>query len=127
MKRLTTYQSTEGGIPYVVLKENSGKYRDYLQDALQKLAQYEDAEEAGRLIILPCAVGDTIYRVFGRFLVRETIVREIREPKLFVSTETGDRHGFVWLSDFGKTAFVSRKDAENVVERDNEQIRPNFL
>lgn len=123
MERLTTYQPTEGGIPYVVLKEKSGENNDYLQDALQKLARYEDAEESGRMIVLPCAEGDTIYRVFGGILVRETIVRELREPKFFVCTEAGDRHAFVWLSDFGKTAFVSRKDAENAVEHRNEQIR----
>ena len=41
--RLTTYQPTEGGIPYVVVKDE--------QDALQKLAAYEDAEEQGRLVI----------------------------------------------------------------------------
>lgn len=35
--RLTTYEPVEGGIPYVTVKDE--------QDALQKLAAYEDAEE----------------------------------------------------------------------------------
>lgn len=50
--RLTEYQATEGGIPYVVVKDE--------QEALQKLAAYEDAEEQGRLVMLPCAVGDKV-------------------------------------------------------------------
>ena len=33
--RLTTYEPVEGGIPYVTVKDE--------QDALQKLAAYEDA------------------------------------------------------------------------------------
>ena len=33
------------------------------QDILDKLAHYEDLEEQGRLIELPCAVGDTVYRI----------------------------------------------------------------
>lgn len=33
----------------------------YIKDALEKLADYEDLEEQGRLIILPCKVGDTVY------------------------------------------------------------------
>jgi len=28
---------------------------------VEKLAAYEDAEEQGRLVILPCKVGDTVY------------------------------------------------------------------
>ena len=30
-------------------------------DIVDKLAVYEDAEEQGRLVILPCKVGDTVY------------------------------------------------------------------
>lgn len=30
-------------------------------DALERLAEYEDAEEQGRLVRLPCKVGDTVY------------------------------------------------------------------
>lgn len=29
-----------------------------------KLATYEDAEEDGRLIVLPCKVGDTVYEIW---------------------------------------------------------------
>lgn len=53
--RLTTYEPVEGGIPYVTVKDE--------QDALQKLADYEDAEEQGLLVHLPCKVGDTVYRI----------------------------------------------------------------
>lgn len=33
----------------------------YISDALEKLADYEDLEEQGRLVKLPCKVGDTVY------------------------------------------------------------------
>lgn len=32
-----------------------------LQEILNKLAEYEDLEEQGKLLKLPCAVGDTVY------------------------------------------------------------------
>ena len=32
-------------------------------ELLRKLAHYEDLEEQGRLIELPCAVGDTVYKI----------------------------------------------------------------
>ena len=31
------------------------------QDIIDKLAEYETAEEEGRLVVLPCKVGDTVY------------------------------------------------------------------
>lgn len=33
-------------------------------DAVDKLAAYEDAEEQGRLVILPCKVGSHVWRVW---------------------------------------------------------------
>ena len=32
-----------------------------IAEALKKLQSYEDAEEQGRLIVLPCKVGDTVF------------------------------------------------------------------
>jgi hypothetical protein len=37
--------------------------RKRLKTALEKLANYEDLEEQGLLVRLPCKVGDTAYRV----------------------------------------------------------------
>ena len=34
-----------------------------LEDILEKLAHYEDLEEQGRLVELPCAVGDTVWLI----------------------------------------------------------------
>lgn len=34
-----------------------------LQEVLNKLAEYEDLEEQGKLLKLPCALGDTVYEV----------------------------------------------------------------
>ena len=36
-----------------------------ISDAFTKLAHYEDLEEAGRLIELPCAVGDTVWVAYN--------------------------------------------------------------
>lgn len=34
-----------------------------IYEAIQKLAQYEDLEEQGQLVILPCKIGTRIYRI----------------------------------------------------------------
>lgn len=53
MERLTKYEPCEGGIPLVTVEDE--------QSALQRLAAYEDAEERGLLVRLPCKVGDTFW------------------------------------------------------------------
>lgn len=35
-----------------------------IYQAIQKLARYEDLEEAGKLITLPCKRGDTVYYIY---------------------------------------------------------------
>ena len=40
---------------------------DYCGPAIDKLAEYENLKEAGRLIILPCKIGDTVYQPSYRF------------------------------------------------------------
>ena len=35
----------------------------HIDNAIAKLAHYEDLEEQGRLVVLPCKIGDRVYRV----------------------------------------------------------------
>lgn len=65
----------------------------------EKLGEYEDLEEQGRLIKLPCKDGDIIYSVVEDGL---TIV-ELRFSLGFYA-----RRG----SDIGKTVFLTKSEAE---------------
>lgn len=66
----------------------------------EKLAAYEDAEEHGLLLRLPCKVGDTVYHIAGRRIL------EVENVNLF----------FLLLSvaegRFGKTVFLTCDEAE---------------
>ena len=53
MDRLTRRTET-GGIKYT-------RHNIYEENIVEKLAEYEDAEEQGLLLRLPCKVGDTVY------------------------------------------------------------------
>jgi hypothetical protein len=57
MERLTTRHN---GV--AVIKDKS-KHKE----AMEKLAHYEDLEEQGRLIVLPCKAGDTLYQIRKRY------------------------------------------------------------
>lgn len=72
MHRLTKRQAfTIGGVIYAKCENCHNKLPECCEEdrcsvpieALSKLAAYEDAEEAGLLIRLPCKVGDTVYTV----------------------------------------------------------------
>lgn len=60
MERLTkTYSDgTHGAADNLPCGENSYQYKGLL---LEKLGKYEDLEEQGLLLRLPCKVGDTVY------------------------------------------------------------------
>lgn len=59
MSRLTKNYSdgTHGASDDLPCGENSYNYKNLL---IEKLGKYEDLEEQGRLIKLPCKVGDTV-------------------------------------------------------------------
>ena len=48
-----------------------------IDDCLEKLAEYETAEDEGRLVVLPCKVGDTLF-CFSRGKIYPFKVRCIR-------------------------------------------------
>ena len=80
-------------------KENKA-YCDYeTRDIINKLAEYEDLEEQGLLLRLPCKVGDSIYSVIEDGL---TIV-ELKFSLDFYARRK---------NDFGKTVFLTEAEAE---------------
>ena len=69
MDRLTA--RTKNGHAYLVNvkpdeQEVDSPHKNTLQcilDCFERLAQYEDAEEQGLLVVLPCKVGDTVFTI----------------------------------------------------------------
>ena len=98
-----------------------------------RLKQYEDMEEQGLLVRLPCKVGDTLW-VTGRDNVpreMELEAPDIRtvctdEDNLCMSTCNRKPDGFCAYrlrndgADIGKTVFLTREEAEKALEGNNE-------
>ncbi len=89
-------------------------------NALNKLAEYEELEERGKLPKLPCAVGDTVYEIDElRGLISEFIVKgfSISEYGIFVKWElkSGIYRNLDGFNDseIGKTVFLAHQEAEN--------------
>lgn len=129
----------------------------YRQQAIERLAEYEDtglepekivflknvvddafsdkpeftehirellrAEKDGRLVVLPCKIGATVYR-FQRYFNDATLKSEIKiKPCVVESVSTKciitTDHTVMLFSNFGKTVFLTREEAEKVLENNN--------
>lgn len=89
-----------------------------MADLREKLKEYEDIEEQGRLIKLPCKVGDTIYKP-NPVTLKEIV--EIKIESVFITENifnisgrtTKMEYSFCCApKDFGKTLFLTKSEAE---------------
>ena len=92
-------------------------------EALDRFRQLVKADKDGRLEVLPCKVGDTLYEVTGRKTISEYRVKAIRVELFCVFIEWEIEKGFVWQSlagitpnEIGKTVFLTREAAEAALE-----------
>lgn len=88
-----------------------------LQDAIDKLAHYEDLEEAGRLIELPCAVGDTVWQITRNFISEFKIKSFVCDNEgIFFYWEciSGIYINILGFSNnrIGKDVFLTKEEAE---------------
>lgn len=91
----------------------------YTGKAIDKLAEYEDLEEQNRLIKLPCAVGDTVYRINkGKkepiipMLVIGIAIRNENELVIQTKDIADDNHNLYSKNSISKTVFLTREEAE---------------
>ena len=103
---------------------------------IERLAYYEDLDEQGRLIELPCAVGDIVYTIDIKFpivngetkreyCIIEGVVREfhIRKDNIYITIEYGAPNSYFTvpdISEVGRKTFCTREAAEAALkEREN--------
>lgn len=99
-----------------------------INQCFNKLGEYENLEEQGKLLKLPCAAGDTVYAYCSEFGILEyevdaiIIGKDITYQCSSYSEPIGDCPGECLdeceadISDFGKTAFLTREEAEAALE-----------
>lgn len=101
---------------------------ELLYEIANRLAEYEDMEEQGLLVRLPCKIGATVYR-FQRYFNDATLKSEIKiKPCVVESVSTKciitTDHMVMLFSNFGKTVFLTREEAEKVL-KDNAERTEN--
>lgn len=120
MERLTkTYSDgTHGASDSLPCGENSYNYKNLL---IEKLGKYEDLEEQGLLLRLPCKVGDTVHEL-DIFLERNPLIIEMRVTDIIIRDDDiyfelvdlyDDNYtNSVLITEFGRTVFLTKSEAE---------------
>lgn len=115
MERLTQ-TSNSGGVAFTFdldITCQPSEARKILNLAT-KLKEYEDLEEQGRLVKLPCKIGTEVYNITWWDDVQEKVVvkgktycRTVRKHKV-----TKSIFSYFDILEFGKTVFLTKAEAE---------------
>ena len=120
--RLTTREKYPHGAEGVSEDKLTGRYCRGVFEAtacVNKLSEYENAEEDGLLVRLPCKAGDRIWileklinsgewRLYGKETIITDIYLNAKRPPLFKATNL---YGTLELSDFGDIVFTTEEAA----------------
>ena len=97
-----------------------------LFDMVYELQKYKDAEADGRMVVLPCKVGDTAYVIWDSTIypenppaVREDHITQVKFTKKGCAFKTW--RGWYHKSDIGKTVFLTRSEAEAALKSNDKQ------
>ena len=88
-----------------------------------RLRELTEADRDGRVVVLPCKVGDMLYEVTGLKTISVYKVKSIRVELFGLFIDWDIKEGFVWQSlagvsagEIGETVFLTREEAEKALE-----------
>ena len=93
---------------------------------ISRLVELAEADKDGRVIVLPCKVGDTVYMIERIFDIDNGVCDEIcarkvighggnNLNKLWLIGSGGICNVSIFVSEFGKTVFLTRAEAEKAL------------
>lgn len=121
--RLAAYEDT-GLSPEKVswMKEVVEAAFDNDTSRIERAHNLHVADKEGRVVVLPCKVGDMLYEVTGRKTISVYKVKAIRVELFEIFVEWNIVDGIVWQSldgigsgKIGKTVFLTREEAERAL------------
>ena len=90
-----------------------------LRAQLRHLEELAEADRAGRLVVLPCKVGDVVYGFPGKKTILPMVVKwiETYTNGWCIAVQYAQMAPrFYRFSDFGKTVFLTHEEAEAALE-----------
>ena len=89
---------------------------------IDRLRELAEADRDGRVVVLPCKVGDTVYSIFGAEVIGKTVGRVIingyTTPRIWVDLDCSFLSSVTerWDLGIGKDFFLTREEAEKALE-----------
>ena len=85
-----------------------------IRKVLRKLAEYEEAEEQGLLLRLPCKVESMVYVIDGEKIQALETENELvlLDDKLYIFAINSCYHDYISYDMIGKTVFLTKEEAE---------------
>lgn len=125
MERLTLEEEITHIMKVAVqLELDNEKIRSENYKLLQELKNYEDLEEQGLLVRLPCSIGTTVWDICGMD-IRENVLSGIecgKDGKQFLWANHDE-----WLGELNDLVFLNREEAKKEVGGDEEWMIISFL
>lgn len=88
----------------------------------ERLRELAEADKDGRVVVLPCKPGDTVYSIFGAEVIEKTVGRVIvngyTSPRIWVDLDCSFLSSVTkrWDLGIGKDFFLTREEAEEALE-----------
>ena len=101
------------------------RYKCRQIEIVDKLAEYEDLEEQGLLLKLPCKVGDTVFSFDDRKAIHPFTLEEIEINEygqyILIAYNGNKEYLHFWkirtpIENIGKTVFLTKAEAEKALE-----------
>lgn len=134
LNRLAAYEDTGLGPEEVmqtklaIMGKSLAEIKEFEGVSINRMIELAQAEKDGRLVVLPCKVGDTVYEANKRGFVStyEVISIHVSSCSILVGWNLVDGiysnlNGFE-ISTLGKTVFLTREEAEAALKK-REELR----
>ncbi len=110
-ERLKAYEDTGlepeevNSVKLALMGKSVAEVKEFEGVPIDRLRELAQADKEGRCEVLPCKVGDTVWRIQYVQNKKGNYVVGIAEITF----------GLLWLSEFGKTVFLTREEAEKAL------------
>lgn len=127
-KRLTTKEKYPHGAEGVSKDKLTGKYCRGVFEAtacVEKLAEYETAEDEGRLVVLPCEDGRDLFGIYNGtivdgyadgYLCEKTSVHSDAGHWIWLQDKNSKNYWKIAFAEIGTTVFFTREEAKKALE-----------
>ena len=95
--------------------DDSNRLPSY-ESIYEKLRSYETAEEEGRLVVLPCKIGVSVFKILHTLNYRE--IGDKAEKDYFIE-KTPFEYGMI--DEFNETVFITKEEAEKALKEMEEK------